>query len=1052
MATLRVRHRDPPCQLAPSTVICGGLLSSAERAVCKIALNPSSRCGPAGLDFWDGTAFARFGAYDDADGSGDRGGCGGLHDVGRARVPRRQRPCHGPAPNNPGRRPGRRHAPHADRLRPGLRGRAPARRVGNRRRPSRSRRRPERVRALGAGLLAPRAEHSSSRGPHPGAERLARLHRQRRERARPRRVDVRPRPRRLLAGDARDRDRDGWRPDPRWPARPRSSPQRGGDRTSRGELRRPRLRVWTDRLSLHVRGGRDDGGAGPRAAPPLSGLHRAGPSRGRSASDRLGAPVRGRGERRSARLRGRRRSLRGSRHGHRSPRQPAEPGSHRAHGRSRHVPRAPTGRHPAPGSASDASRLARRDVGPRSPRRQARHRPRRSSARPLRDGSTPARLSEAQAMYVHRPDARIFYQVTGRGARDLFLLPQCQVVTYSRMWKHQVPYLSRYFRVISMDPRGNGRSDRPASGYDLDSRYDDLCAVLEEIGRPPLALVAFSCAAPLAFRYAVAHPERLSHLILLSGQYAESVPHPFEERVARVIRDDFDNWRQRLFTRIFPEPHSLKGIEDCVAWAGETTPEILIESLRAIDGVNLYDLLGQVSIPTLALHGTHDKIVPYSHAQKMVAAIPGARLVTFDRGGHGLFGREAVKVNHLIRDFVLGREVAGATIPSTTERRVVPPAPLPEARRPARGSQRRVLWLSSPIGLGHIQRDLAIARRLRERHPDVVVEFLAADPADRVVRHWGERLHPATRLLQNESQHFESWSADHELHAFNALWDMDEILTANFMTLADVVERERYDLWIGDEGWDLDYFLHENPDLKRAPYAFLTDFIGMLPMREDRTSTEFIRCWEKSAENIDHLRFHPDVRDLSLLVGDDEDVLDREFGPDLPNMRQWAREHFRFSGYTFHFDPRALADRAALRAELGYRADERVILVGGPRLAEMEPAWGPRVEVRAFVPDLFKHHAAVDLAIVQGGLTTTMELAALRTPFLYFPLRHHFEQQLHVARRLDRLGAGVRLDYDSTSPEALGAAMLEHLGKPVHSAEVPLDGTDRAARLIAELL
>ncbi|HEV8227441.1 MAG TPA: alpha/beta fold hydrolase, partial [Methylomirabilota bacterium] len=239
-------------------------------------------------------------------------------------------------------------------------------------------------------------------------------------------------------------------------------------------------------------------------------------------------------------------------------------------------------------------------------------------------------------MYVHRPDASIFYQVTGSGARDLFLLPQCQVVTYSRMWKHQIPYLSRYFRVITMDPRGNGRSDRPATGYDMDTRYGDLLAVLDEVARPPFALVAFSCAAPLAFRYAVAHPDRLSHLILLSGQYAESVPKPFEERVARVIRDDFDNWRHRLFKRIFPEPHSLKGVEDCVAWAGETTPEVLIESLRAIDGVDLYDLLGQVRVPTLALHGTNDKIVPYSHAQKMVAAIPGARLVTFDRGGHGL--------------------------------------------------------------------------------------------------------------------------------------------------------------------------------------------------------------------------------------------------------------------------------------------------------------------------------------------------------------------------------------------------------------------------------
>jgi len=689
-------------------------------------------------------------------------------------------------------------------------------------------------------------------------------------------------------------------------------------------------------------------------------------------------------------------------------------------------------------------------------------------------------------VYVHRPDARIFYQVTGSGTRDLFLLPQCQVVTYSRMWKHQIPYLSRYFRVITMDPRGNGRSDRPASGYDLQTRYDDLAAVLDEVARPPIALVAFSCAAPLAFRYAVAHPDRLSHLVLLSGQYAESVPQPFEERVARVIRDDFDNWRTRLFKRIFPEPHSLKGIEDCVTWAGETTPEVLIESLRAIDGINVYDLLGRVGVPTLALHGTDDKIVPYSHAEKMVAAIPGAKLVTFERGGHGLFGREAVKVNRFIRDFALGQEVPDTRIAATTERAVPSPAPPSAPRRAPRDSQRRVLWLSSPIGLGHIQRDLAIARRLREQNPDVVVDFLAGDPADRVVRHWGERVHPATRLLQNETAHFEGWAADHELHAFNALWDMDEIMTANFMTLADVVERDRYDLWIGDEGWDLDYFLHENPELKRAPYAFLTDFIGLLPMREDRSSTEFIRCWEKNAENIDHLRRHPDVRDLSILVGDEEDVLDREFGPDLPNMRQWAREHFRFSGYTFHFDPRALPERAALRAQLGYRADEReilasvggtrvgrgllrkcaeaftliagqipesrLILVGGPRLTEMEPAWGPRVEVRDYVPDLFAHHAAADLAIVQGGLTTTMELAALRTPFLYFPLRHHFEQQLHVARRLDRLGAGIRLDFEHTSPEALGAAMLEHLGKPVHSAQMPLDGTDRAARLIAGLL
>jgi len=682
-------------------------------------------------------------------------------------------------------------------------------------------------------------------------------------------------------------------------------------------------------------------------------------------------------------------------------------------------------------------------------------------------------------MYVSRDGVKLFYQVTGGGGPDLFLLPQCQPATYSRQWKGQIPYLSRYFRVATMDPRGNGRSDRPPTGYDLESRYQDFLAVLAETARSRFALLAYSCSSMLALRYAVEHPERLSHLILLSGQYAESMPQPFEDKVAPVIRDDFDAWRRRLFTRMLPEAHSLKGMEDGAAWTGETTPDILVESLRAIDGADVHDLLPRVQVPTLALHGTLDKIVPYSHGEKLVAAIPGARLVTFEGAGHVLHGRHAVKVNHLIRDFVLDREVVSHRIPAIGERRT-------PARLAPRTSERRILWLSSPIGLGHVQRDLAITRRLREIFPDATVDFLAADPADRVVTAWGERLHPATRLILNESAHIEGWAGDHELHAFNALWDMDEIMAANFMTFADIVEREPYDLWVGDEGWDLDYHLHENPELKRAPYVFITDFIGMLPMREEPGSVEFKRAWERNAENVDHLRFHPDVRDLSLMVGDEDDVLDRDFGPDLPNMRQWAREHFRFSGYTYHFDPARYRDKAALRRELGFWDDERVILVSvggtragsrllrkcaeafslvaarvpdtrmilvaGPRLAADELPRGPQIDVRPFVPDLFRHHAAAHLAIVQGGLSTTMELAALQTPFLYFPLRNHFEQNFHVARRLDRLGAGIRMDYDRTSVEELGAAILDHLGKPIQGRAVPADGTDRAARLIATLL
>jgi UDP:flavonoid glycosyltransferase YjiC (YdhE family) len=132
--------------------------------------------------------------------------------------------------------------------------------------------------------------------------------------------------------------------------------------------------------------------------------------------------------------------------------------------------------------------------------------------------------------------------------------------------------------------------------------------------------------------------------------------------------------------------------------------------------------------------------------------------------------------------------------------------------------------------------------------------------------------------------------------------------------------------------------------------------------------------------------------------------------------------------------------------------ETRMVLVTGPRLAPDELPRHPRVEPRAFVPRLFEHHAAADLAVVQGGLATTMELAVFRTPFLYFPLRDHFEQQIHVVHRLERLGAGVRMDYDRTDAEALRAAILGHLGQPALWREPPAGGTERAAQMIAALL
>jgi UDP-N-acetylglucosamine:LPS N-acetylglucosamine transferase len=129
-----------------------------------------------------------------------------------------------------------------------------------------------------------------------------------------------------------------------------------------------------------------------------------------------------------------------------------------------------------------------------------------------------------------------------------------------------------------------------------------------------------------------------------------------------------------------------------------------------------------------------------------------------------------------------------------------------------------------------------------------------------------------------------------------------------------------------------------------------------------------------------------------------------------------------------------------------------MVAVCGPRI---DPAALPAydgLDVVGYVHRLSQHLAACDVAVVQGGLTTCMELTAAGTPFLYFPLKNHFEQSFHVAHRLDRYTAGRRLEFATSTPEVIADAMLAELQKPTRFQPVEADGAARAARLLADLL
>ncbi|GAA4678843.1 hypothetical protein GCM10023215_09770 [Pseudonocardia yuanmonensis] len=687
--------------------------------------------------------------------------------------------------------------------------------------------------------------------------------------------------------------------------------------------------------------------------------------------------------------------------------------------------------------------------------------------------------------HVERDGVTVGYEVFGNGEPTIVLLTSWAIV-HARQWKAQVPYLARRYRVVTVEGRGNGRADRPrAPDAYADRQYvADAIAVMDAIGARRAVVGGLSLGGRHALQLAAWYPDRAAGVIAIGAALPWALPDGFED-----VRDHYEGaeklnihyWRQDyrgfvefFMSAAFTEPHSTKQWEDGVEWGLATDAETLALTAPAAGGAQsptadeAEATCRQVRCPVLVIHGDQDAIVPYATGVALARWTQG-ELVTVRGGGHAPPMRDPIRTNLVISRFV-ERVAAGR-------------ANAPIAWTRARSRARRALFVSSPIGLGHVGRDLAIADELRRQRPDVEIDWLTQEPATRVLRDRAERVHPASKWLASESGHFESEAGEHDLHAFQALRRMDEIMVANFHVFHDLVSAESYDLWAVDEGWDIDHFLFDNPELKCAAYAWLTDFVGMLPITDGGAAERALTA-DVNGERVERMTRYSRLRDRSIFVGNPADLVDSPLGPGLPTVREWGLERYAFAGYVTKAAPPQ--NREALRAELGYRPHERVCVVtvggtgaGGALLRRATQAFplaekhvpglrmvavaGPRidpasvpapdgVEVHGFVPELHRHLAACDLAVVQGGLTTTMELVAARRPFLYFPLTHHFEQQIHVPQRLAQYGAGRRMDYAVTSPDLLAEAIAQEIDRPVDYRPVETDGAARAAALLAELM
>jgi predicted glycosyltransferase len=398
---------------------------------------------------------------------------------------------------------------------------------------------------------------------------------------------------------------------------------------------------------------------------------------------------------------------------------------------------------------------------------------------------------------------------------------------------------------------------------------------------------------------------------------------------------------------------------------------------------------------------------------------------------------------------------------------------------------KRILFISGSLGLGHISRDMAITRELCKQRTDLDIHWLAAEPARSVIEQAGEKLVGEIELYRNDNIKAESAAKGTRLNLFKYAFSALNAWLHNAHLVKKIVEQGQYDLLIGDETYEIIVATVLKRLKLNIPFLMLYDFLGLDAMSRNPLENFGIYFWNR-IWSLDHKIFNRE-KNIALFIGEPEDIPDKRFGLFLANRREYALKNYNFVGYIITFEPKDFADKIRFRNKLGY--DERplvvcsiggtsvgrdllelcgkayvlakqkipnlhMILVCGPRLPKetLDVPKDQDLEVRQYVPDLHEHFAACDLAVVQGGGTTTLELTALHRPFIYFPIEGHSEQEIVVAERLQRHQSGIRMSYADSTENSLSDAIVANIHSRVKYRDVPIHGAYNVVQFINKLI
>ncbi len=267
--------------------------------------------------------------------------------------------------------------------------------------------------------------------------------------------------------------------------------------------------------------------------------------------------------------------------------------------------------------------------------------------------------------YALSGDVAVAYNITGKGP-DLVLV-NGWVSHLDYFWTHPLfeqsfKRLSSFCRLINFDKRGTGLSDRVSDLPDLQTRMDDVRAVMDAAGSTKAALLGISEGVPMCLLYAATYPERVSHLVLYGGMARSTATEdypwaPDPEGLAMNLNYVHEWWGTGVALEVFA-PSLAEDASFVEWWQGfernAASPGAMIQLIKMFAGIDVRAILPTIHVPTLVIHRKGDRVANYRGARWMADQIPNARYVLLPGFDHLPFAGDTGRLFDEVEEFVTG--------------------------------------------------------------------------------------------------------------------------------------------------------------------------------------------------------------------------------------------------------------------------------------------------------------------------------------------------------------------------------------------------------------